>query len=684
MVERQIRARGVADRRVLDAMREVPRERFVPSRLVDLAYEDAPLPIEEGQTISQPYIVGLMLEAARIKPTDRVLEVGAGSGYVAALLGRLAKEAVAIERHASLAALAAAHVEAVGASNVSIRQGDGTLGAPDKAPFDAIIVSAGAPEVPPTLLAQLAPGGRLVIPVGHDVRSQELVVVERTGEHHYDRRSLGHVQFVPLIGSEGWAAGGAQVGQHRAAPGIRIGARDREKTVRAIADGCEPFGGIDEAPLDALIARIGQARIVLIGESTHGTSEFYRLRARITSALIARAGFRVVAIEADWPDTAAVDRMVRKRPAGVLREPMFSRFPTWMWRNRDMRDFVGWLARRNETLAPAAKTSLHGLDVYGLNNSIGAVIDYLARVDPFAAEQARERYACFSPWERDPTTWGRAAISGLAPSCETEVVSTLRLLLEERLRYERDDGDAFFDAARAATVVSEAEKYYRSMYRSNRESWNLRDRHMFETLLALLEHRGPGARAVVWAHNSHVGNASATEMGAHGEFNIGQLVRERFGNQAYLIGFGTDRGTVAAASNWDTPMQKFEVRPAHEDSYEHLMHAACRLLPESSKAFFLPLRHAHSAQVRQELMHPRLERAIGVVYRPETELVSHYFEATLPIQFDEFIWIDETHAVEQADLPLTAAETPAPATRPAGAEIPDSETTVADTYPFGL
>ncbi len=201
MVEQQIRARGVADQRVLDAMRTLPRERFVPSRIADLAYEDAPLPIEEGQTISQPYIVGLMLEAARIKPTDRVLEVGAGSGYVAALLGALAKEAVAIERHASLAALAAARVEAVGRTNVSVRQGDGTLGAPDKAPFDAIIVSAGAPEVPPTLLAQLAQGGRLVIPVGHDVRTQELLVIERTGEHRYDRRSLGHVQFVPLIGT---------------------------------------------------------------------------------------------------------------------------------------------------------------------------------------------------------------------------------------------------------------------------------------------------------------------------------------------------------------------------------------------------------------------------------------------------------------------------------------------------
>ncbi|MFM1868977.1 MAG: hypothetical protein RL591_2385 [Planctomycetota bacterium] len=698
MVERQIRARGVKDARVLSAMSKIPREKFVPSRLSDLAYEDAPLPIEEGQTISQPYIVGLMLEAARIKPSDRVLEIGAGSGYASAVLSLLAKEVLAIERFPTLAALAQARLEALDRGNVVVIQGDGTLGAADRAPFDAIIVSAGAPEVPPSLLAQLAIGGRLVIPVGHDARTQELVVIEKSAEHHFDRRSLGHVQFVPLIGTEGWSgegcsgegwsfgAGGSGGGKfeggalatRRASLDLRLGNRDRVKTARIIADACEPFHDIRHAPLDPLLKRIGESRIVLIGESTHGTSEFYRLRARITAALVARAGFKVIGIEADWPDTAAVDQVVRKRPASPLREPMYARFPTWMWRNAEMQEFVAWLARRNATLEPEARAGIHGLDVYGLNNSIGAVIDYLARVDPFAAEQARERYACFSPWERDPSTWGRAATVGLAPTCEHEAVSTLRSLLEERLRYSRDDGDAFFDAARAATVVSESEKYYRAMYRSSRESWNIRDRHMFETLMALLEHRGPETRAVIWAHNSHVGHAAATEMGSHGEVNLGQLVRERFGTQAYLIGFGTDHGTVAAATNWDAPMEVKEIRPSHEDSYERILHEACGLLASPANAFFLPLRAAHALPARTELLHPRLERAIGVVYRPETELVSHYFEATLPAQFDEFIWIDQTTAVRPTTAPPTG-EYESEATR---SQVPVES--IPDTYPFGL
>ena len=678
MVERQVRARGVEDPRVLQAMRDTPRDRFVPSRLADLAYEDAPLPIEEGQTISQPYIVGLMLEAAHIKSSDRVLEIGAGSGYAAAVMSLLAKEVLAIERFPSLVALAQARLEALDRANVSVIQGDGTLGAADHAPFDAIIVSAGAPEVPPSLLAQLAIGGRLVIPVGHDARSQELVVIEKTADHHFDRRSLGHVQFVPLVGTEGWTSEGAAVAMRRSSLDLRLGSRDRARIARVIADACEPFSDVRHAPLDPILKRIGQSRIVLIGESTHGTSEFYRLRARITAALVARAGFKVIGIEADWPDTAAVDRTVRKRPASPLREPMYARFPTWMWRNAEMQEFVSWLARRNATLDSAARAGIHGLDVYGLNNSIGAVIDYLARVDPFAAEQARERYACFSPWERDPSVWGRAAAVGLAPTCETEAVATLKSLLEERLRYSRDDGDAFFDAARSATVVGEAEKYYRAMYRSSRESWNIRDRHMFETLMALLEHRGSDTRAVIWAHNSHVGNAAATEMGAHGEINLGQLVRERFGNQAYLIGFGTDQGTVAAATNWDAPMEVKEIRPSHEDSYERILHEACRMLPAPSNAFFLPLRAAHALPARTELLHPRLERAIGVVYRPETELVSHYFEATLPAQFDEYIWIDRTTAVMPTDAPPTGEYESEAARAQAGVDA------IPDTYPFGL
>ncbi|MDI9404759.1 MAG: protein-L-isoaspartate(D-aspartate) O-methyltransferase [Limnohabitans sp.] len=659
MVDVQLKRRGISDLRVLNALRTVPREKFVPARLQDLAYEDAPLPIEEGQTISQPYIVALMLQAAQITPSNRVLEVGAGSGYVAALLGQLAKDVYAIEWHAALAGLAKARIEAMDLEHVRVRQGDGTLGWSDAAPFDSIIVSAGGPEVPPTLLAQLAVGGRLVIPVGIEPKSQELLCITKSREHEYERASLGLVQFVPLVGSEGWSANGASVAPRRAQRPLRAGTRDTTRLSQLIAQSCETFQTIEHASLDGIMDRIGSARVVLLGESTHGTSEFYRFRARLTQALIARGGFKIVAIEADWPDTAAVDRVVRQRPATSLREPMFSRFPTWMWRNREMQSFIDWLARRNACLRDQSEqTSIHGLDIYSLNNSIGAVIDFLDRVDPFAAEQARERYACFTPWERDPQTYGRAVSSGLLPGCEAEAMSTLRSLLEERLRYAKNDGDAFFDAARNATVVSESERYYRAMYRGSRESWNLRDRHMFETLLALLEHRGPEAKAVIWAHNSHDGNAAATEMGMHGEWNIGQLVRERFGERAYSIGFGTDRGSVAAASNWDAPMQIMQIRPSHEDSYERVMHES------GQSMFMLPLRHAQQLGLRQELMRPRLERAIGVIYRPETEMVSHYFQATLPAQFDEYVWFDETNAIEAIETPVLTA--------------------LPDTYPFAL
>lgn len=659
MVEKQLRARGIRDERLLQAFLEVPRERFVERSRHDFAYDDTPLPIEEGQTISQPYIVAVMLEAARLGPDARVLEVGAGSGYATALISRMAKDAYGIEWHRALAGLAARRMKDLGFANAHIREGDGTLGWPDAAPFDAIVVSAGGPEVPKTLLAQLALGGRLVVPVGKVPRSQELVLVVRTGEHAYDQSSLGPVHFVPLVGSEGWAIDGVEVKPRRAHGPLHLAEHEADRIAHAIAEGCEPFASVAHAPLEPLLERIGDARVVLLGECTHGTSEFYAMRARITEALIARKGFRIVALEADWPDAASLDRSVRGLPPLPLREEPFSRFPAWMWRNREVGAFTDWLRARNGAETdPSRKVSVHGLDLYSLNNSIGAVVDYLERLDRAAAEYAREMYACFTPWERDPSGYGRAATAGLLEGCEREAVQTLESLLADRLRYIREDPDGFLDAARNATVVREAERYYRAMYRGAKESWNLRDQHMFDTLLALLEHRGPESRAVVWAHNSHVGDARATEMGTHGEISIGQLVRERFGDAAYAIGFGTDRGVVAAASDWDGPVEFKELMPSHPDSYEQLCHAS------GVPRFMLPLRARDRLGVRTALLAPRLQRAIGVIYRPASEMVSHYFQATLPLQFDEWIWMDTTTAVNAASVA--------------------AETAVPDIYPFGL
>ena len=659
MVARQIAARGISDPLVIAAMSAVPREAFVPERLREFSYEDAPLPIEESQTISQPYIVALMVEAARIRPGERVLEVGAGSGYASAILGQVASDVHAVERHAALAALATERMERLGYSNVHVVQGDGTLGLPAHAPYDAIIVSAGGPDVPDPLLRQLRIGGRLVIPVGDQPRSQELIRVTRTAEHAFERESLGAVSFVPLIGSEGWSADGTAVTPRRTRRPLRIRESSRDALAALVAHCAEPIGDLEHAPIDALVARLGQAKVVLIGESTHGTSEFYRFRARLTRELILRHGFSIVALEADWPDTAVVDQRVRGREVHELREAPFSRFPRWMWRNAEMRNFVAWLDDHNRTKAHAGdRVSIHGLDVYSLNNSIGVVLDYLESVDPATAESARVRYGCFSPWETDPATYGRAVTGGRMASCEPEAVAILTELLTQRMHVMGRDGDRHFDAARNATVVREAERYYRAMYWGSRESWNLRDRHMMDTLEAVLTHRGPHARAVVWAHNSHVGDASATEMGSRGETNIGELARQRFGSAACLVGMGTHTGTVAAADNWGDPVRIMTVQPSHADSYERICHDS------GVSAFALHLRHPHHADLRGRLIQPHLERAIGVIYRPDTEILSHYFQAALARQFDEWIWFDRTHAVE----PLPGAAGPG----------------LADTYPFGL
>jgi protein-L-isoaspartate(D-aspartate) O-methyltransferase len=417
-------------------------------------------------------------------------------------------------------------------------------------------------------------------------------------------------------------------------------APDRE-AVAGIAAAAEPFPTIEDADLSGFLDRVGDARVVLLGECTHGTSEFYRLRARITRALVEEKGFRIVGLEADWPDAAALDHYVRDLPGDPPPEPPFRRFPSWMWANRELLELVHALRRVNERRPspdPSAAVGVYGLDLYSLYASIAAVLQYLDDVDPEAAAVARERYACLSPWEGDPAGYGHDTLSGRFRECEKEVMAALQDLLHRRFEYTRADSHRFLDAVQNARLITAAESYYRAVYYGSRTSWNLRDQHMFDTLESLLDFRGGNARAVVWAHNSHLGDASATEMGARGEHNLGELCRRRLGDAAYLVGFGTDRGTVAAASSWGGEMEIKEVRSSRPGSYELLCHEA------GPERFHLPLRRL-DPELRQVLLEPRLERAIGVVYRPETELASHYFQAVLPRQFDEWIWLDETRAV---------------------------------------
>ena len=656
MVANNIAARGVRDELVLAAMREVPRELFLPEKLREFAYEDSPLPIAGDQTISQPYIVAFMAEALRLEGGEKVLEIGAGSGYAAAVISEIAADVYTVERLGQLAEQAAARLADLGYGNVHVLHGDGTKGWPEHAPYDAIVVAAGGPQVPESLKEQLKIGGRLVIPVGADQRTQELVRITRISKDEYRSEDIADVRFVPLIGEEGWAARGTE--PVRKGRLLRPAPQGEEALIRNLADAAESFPSIEAADLDPLMNRIGSARIVLLGESTHGSSEFYRMRERITRELIVKKGFRFVAVEADWPDAARVDHYVRHFQYPPSEWTAFARFPTWMWRNTEVRDFVSWLRKHNGTVEKNARVAFHGLDLYSLYDSIRSVLNYLDEVDPQSARVARERYGCLTPWQHDPATYGHAALTGSYPICEPDVVRALSDLQAKRRAYAEHDGERFLDAEQNARLVANAERYYRTMYYGSRASWNLRDTHMFETLKNLLAFHGAGSKAVVWAHNSHVGNAAATEMAARGEHNIGQLCREQFAEAAYIVGFGTNSGTVAAASEWNGPMEVKDVRPALAGSYERLCHAT------GHARFMLGLRGQPGLCGADGLGRERLERAIGVIYRPETEMASHYFRANLPQQFDEYIWFDDTRAV----TPLETAEIKG----------------LPDTYPFGV
>jgi erythromycin esterase-like protein len=400
--------------------------------------------------------------------------------------------------------------------------------------------------------------------------------------------------------------------------------------------------------------------VVLLGEASHGTSEFYRARAAITKRLIERHGFKIVAVEADWPDAATLDRYVRHREPREGESQAFERFPMWMWRNTDVDAFIRWMRGHNQGRAYEEMAGFYGLDLYNMSASMRAVIDFLEEEDPEAAKLARVRYGCLEPWADKPAAYGRHSMVEGYARCEVGVAQMLKELSERNFRCLSEECDEWLDAASNARLVKNAEAYYRVMYHGSAESWNLRDTHMFETLCQLLEAKGPQSKAVVWAHNSHIGNAAFTDMGmARGELNIGQLTKGRFGEKARLIGMGTAGGTVAAADDWDEPMQVKRVRDPLPGSYEQASHGS------GVERFMLDLRENEvDDELRRALMTPQLERFIGVIYRPETERWSHYSEAILPRQFDAWLWFDHTRAV-----------TPLP-----GEQRPGDD----ETWPFGL
>jgi erythromycin esterase-like protein len=412
--------------------------------------------------------------------------------------------------------------------------------------------------------------------------------------------------------------------------------------VNAIRRSAHPLTG-EATDFDPLLEMIGDSRFVLIGEASHGTHEFYRLRAQITKRLIVEKGFNAVAVEADWPDAYRINQFVRfegKDQDAVDALAGFKRFPAWMWRNADVLDFVGWLRNHNEH---HQRAGFYGLDLYSMHASIRAVLNFLDKLDPEAARRARYRYACFEDFGEDTQAYGYAASFGLTKSCEDEVISQWMDMRRRAADLSRRDGraspDEFFFAEQNARLVKNAEEYYRSMFRERISSWNLRDNHMAETLDALVRHLGANdAKIIVWAHNSHLGDARATELGQQGELNLGELVRQRYGKQSVLVGFSTYTGTVTAASEWDGPAERKHIRPALPGSYEALFH-------RTGLSKFLLCFEPHD-ETSSLLREPRLERAIGVIYQPQSERVSHYFHAQLPDQFDAILHFDETRAVE--------------------------------------
>lgn len=412
---------------------------------------------------------------------------------------------------------------------------------------------------------------------------------------------------------------------------------------------------------------VGDAQLVLLGEASHGTHDFYEQRAEITKRLIVEKGFSAVAVEADWPDAYRVNRYVQGESEDASADAAlkgFERFPTWMWRNTVVLDFVEWLRDLNSSRAANNRVGFYGLDLYSLFNSMAAVVNYLDRVDPEAAMRARYRYSCFEHFGEDSQAYGYVASFDLERSCEDEAINQLlemqRRAMELLGSSNRED---FFDAEQNARLVKNAEEYYRSMFRGRQSSWNLRDTHMVETvdsLIAYLQRHQREPKMVLWAHNSHLGDARYTEMGQRGELNVGQLIRQKYGDRARLVGFTTHTGTVTAANDWDEPGERKRVRPALPDSYELEFHAT------GVPRFFLPLRNG--ALGSSLLTRQRLERAIGVIYRPQTERISHYFRADLAHQFDGVFHFDETRALQPLEIPERwhTADAEAPETYPSG------------------
>jgi protein-L-isoaspartate(D-aspartate) O-methyltransferase len=619
-IQTQLKDKGIKNKLLLDAFENIPTTFFLSKELYPFTFESSTAEEELIKIEPRIFAVAKMLENLKIKKGEKILAIGLDSVYVMAILSRICKEVYTVEENEAYAEWALEVLKNINITNVFIAVGDKHKGWKEKAPFDAILITSEFEELSKQLKKQLKIGGRLLVPIGSDWAHIIFEIIQRVSETDYNIEKLKDNFFIP---------------NPKILPEIGTENFPEEEIVGEIKAKAQAFNSLEEFPMNTLLERIGDAQVVLLGEASHGTSEFYLTRQEITKALIEKKGFNFVCAEADWSDAEQINSYVRNQQTQKDWLP-FMRFPQWMWKNKEVLNFVEWMKEYNAK--NNNNTGFYGLDLYGLENSIELVINYLEKVDSDLANLAKNRYSCITPYMTDPAVYGKLVVSHQLESCEKEVLKILVDLLKNKNKL--NHSPEYFYAYQNANVVVDAERYYKSMYYGSAESWNLRDFHMFYTLKSLLSYYGPQTKAIVWAHNSHIGNALATEMYSRGEINIGHLCKENFGEKAYHIGFGTHTGTVAAAHNWGNAVNVIKVNNSLPKSYENLCHKT------QINSFTLPLREQFvGKKLRKLLSTPKLERAIGVIYRPETERQSHYFQATLPSQFDEYVFFEESQAV---------------------------------------
>ncbi|GAB4517454.1 MAG: hypothetical protein OHK0046_24050 [Anaerolineae bacterium] len=411
-----------------------------------------------------------------------------------------------------------------------------------------------------------------------------------------------------------------------------------DQLIAHIQQNAQPLTGPQD--LDPLMERIGDARLVLLGEASHGTSEYYTWRAQITKRLIREKGFSFIGVEGDWPDSYTVNRYIKNYPdSGESAYELlhaYNRWPTWMWANWEVVALVEWLRRHNLTMPEKDRVGFYGLDVYSLWESLAEITRYLQTVDDDAVEAARQAYTCFQPYDRNAQAYAWAS-QFVPSSCESAVMNLLTATERLTRHMPEGDGESAFNAAQNARSVAGAEHYYRSMIPGGATSWNIRDHHMVDTLANLLEHHGPESKAIIWEHNTHIGDARATDMAVDGMVNVGQLVRERWGeDQCVLVGFSSNRGTVIAGNAWDGPMEEMRVPRARPDSWDGLFHEAL-----DGKNALVIFQHTED----DAFQHIRPQRAIGVVYHPQYESRGNYIPTSLANRYDVLLYIDETRAL---------------------------------------